>query len=133
MMSAYHVVDRAVEAMKLGAYDYLIKPFHIEDMVSTLRRAAETLALRVRVHDTVQTAKGQYDFGRVVTQSPAMREVLEMARRASESERTTILIQGEKRHRQRSACQGDPLQQPAGANAADQSELRRSARYLARK
>jgi DNA-binding NtrC family response regulator len=29
MMSAYHMVDRAVEAMKLGAYDYLIKPFHI--------------------------------------------------------------------------------------------------------
>jgi two-component system response regulator AtoC len=95
MMSAYHVVDRAVEAMKLGAYDYLIKPFHIADMVSTLQRAAEMLALRVRVHDTVQSAKGRYDFGRVVTQSPAMREILEMARRASESERTTILIQGE--------------------------------------
>ena len=80
------MVDRAVEAMKLGAYDYLIKPFHIADMVSTLQRAAEMLSLRVRVHDTVQTAKGRYDFGRVVTQSPAMREVLEMARRASESE-----------------------------------------------
>jgi len=58
MMSAYHIVDRAVEAMKLGAYDYLIKPFHIEDMVSTLRCTAEILALGVRVHDTVQTAKG---------------------------------------------------------------------------
>ena len=68
------MVDRAVEAMKLGAYDYLIKPFHIADMVSTLQRAAEMLSLRVRVHDTVQTAKGRYDFGRVVTQSPAMRE-----------------------------------------------------------
>jgi two-component system response regulator AtoC len=95
MMSAYHMVDRAVEAMKLGAYDYLIKPFHIADMVNTLRRAAEMLALRVRVHDTVQNAKGRYDFGRVVTQSPVMREVLEMARRAAESEHTTILIQGE--------------------------------------
>src|ERR1022692_3812817 len=95
MMSAYHMVDRAVEAMKLGAYDYLIKPFHVADMVNTLRRAAEMLALRVRVHDTVQSAKGRYDFERVVTQSPAMREILEMARRAAESERTTILIQGE--------------------------------------
>ena len=95
MMSAYHVVDRAVEAMKLGAYDYLIKPFHIADMVNTIRRATEMLALRVRVHDTVQSAKGRYDFGRVVTQSPAMREILEMARRAAESDRTTILIQGE--------------------------------------
>ena len=53
------------------------------------------LALRVRVRDTVETAKGRYDFGRVVTQSPAMREVLEMARRAAESDHTTILIQGE--------------------------------------
>src|SRR5664280_1639952 len=95
MMSAYHVVDRAVEAMKLGAYDYLIKPFHIADMVNTIRRATEMLALRVRVHDTVQSAKGRYDFGRVVTQSPVMREILEMARRAAESDRTTILIQGE--------------------------------------
>src|SRR6201993_4428128 len=95
MMSAYHLVDRAVEAMKLGAYDYLIKPFHIADMVNTIQRATEMLALRVRVRDTVEHAKGRYDFGRVVTQSPAMREVLEMARRTAESEHTTILIQGE--------------------------------------
>jgi two-component system, NtrC family, response regulator AtoC len=95
MMSAYHLVERAVEAMKLGAYDYLIKPFHISDMVSTVRRATELLAFRIRVHDTVESAKGRYDFGRVVTHSPAMRQVLEMARSAAESDHTTILIQGE--------------------------------------
>jgi two-component system response regulator AtoC len=43
----------------------------------------------------VQNAKGLYDFGRIVTMSPVMIEVLQMARRAAESERTTILIQGE--------------------------------------
>jgi two-component system response regulator AtoC len=53
------------------------------------------LSLRVRVHETVQSAKGRYDFGRVITQSPVMREILEMARRAAESDHTTILIQGE--------------------------------------
>src|SRR5579863_10675476 len=95
MMSAYHLVDRAVEAMKLGAYDYLIKPFHLADMVNTIQRATEMLALRVRVRDTVEHAKGRYDFGRVVTESPLMRDVLEMARRAAEAEHTTILIQGE--------------------------------------
>jgi two-component system response regulator AtoC len=95
MMSAYHMVDRAVEAMKLGAYDFLIKPFHIADMVNTIQRAREMLALRVRVRDTVEHAKGRYDFGRLVTHSPVMREVLEMARRAAESDHTTILIQGE--------------------------------------
>ena len=95
MMSAYHMVDRAVESMKLGAYDYLIKPFHITDLLNTIQRASEMLALRVRVRETVQTQKGRYDFGRVVTQNPQMREMLEMARKAAESEKTTILIQGE--------------------------------------
>ncbi len=95
MMSAYHMVDRAVEAMKLGAYDYLIKPFHLADLTATLRRASETLALRVRLRDTVETAKGQYDFGRVVTKNAAMRDMLEIARKAADSNRTTILIQGE--------------------------------------
>jgi two-component system, NtrC family, response regulator AtoC len=95
MMSAYHMVERAVEAMKLGAFDYLTKPFHITDMVTTLKRAAEMLSLRVRVHDHVQSAKGIYDFGRIVTMSPVMVNVLLMARSAAESERTTILIQGE--------------------------------------
>ena len=95
MMSAYHMVDRAVEAMKLGAYDYLVKPFHLADLTATLRRASEMLSLRVRLRDTVETAKGRYDFGKVVTQNSTMREMLEMARKAAETDHTTILIQGE--------------------------------------
>jgi two-component system, NtrC family, response regulator AtoC len=95
MMSAYHMVDRAVEAMKLGAFDYLIKPFHLADMIANLRRATEMLGLRVRVRETVETARGRYDFGRVITQNPTMRQMLEVARKAAEADRTTILIQGE--------------------------------------
>ena len=95
MMSAYHMVDRAVEAMKLGAYDYVVKPFLLADMIATLRRATEMLSLRVRVRDTVETAKGTYDFGKVVTQNPVMRNMLEVARKAAEADRTTILILGE--------------------------------------
>jgi len=95
MMSAYHLVDRAVEAMKLGAYDYMIKPFHLADMTATIQRATEMLALRVRVRDTVEKAKGTYDFGRVVTQNPGTIRMLEVARKAAESDHTTILIQGE--------------------------------------
>ncbi len=95
MMSAYHMVDRAVDAMKLGAYDYLIKPFHLTDLAATLNRASEMLSLRVRVRDTVETAKGQYDFGRVVTKNPSVRAMLEVARKAAQTDHTTILIQGE--------------------------------------
>ncbi len=95
MMSAYHMVERAVEAMKVGAYDYLVKPFHLADMVNTIRRATEMLALRVRVRETVESAKGRYDFGMVVTKSAIVREMLEVVRKASEADRTTVLIQGE--------------------------------------
>jgi two-component system response regulator AtoC len=95
MMSAYHMVDRAVEAMKAGAHDYLIKPFHLADLMETLRRASEMLALRVRVRGDVERAKGRYDFGRVVTENPAMRCMLEMAKKAAEADHTTILILGE--------------------------------------
>jgi two-component system response regulator AtoC len=95
MMSAYHVVERAVEAMKLGAYDYLVKPFRVADMVNTIRRAMEVMALRVRITQTIQSAQGRYDFGRIVTRSQAMAEVLDVARKAAASDRTTILIQGE--------------------------------------
>ncbi|HMK30418.1 MAG TPA: sigma-54 dependent transcriptional regulator [Terriglobales bacterium] len=95
MMSAYRMVDRAVESMKLGAYDYLVKPFHLADMVNTIRRATEMLSLRVRVRETVETAKGRYDFGRVVTRSARVAEMLEIAHKAAESDHTTILIQGE--------------------------------------
>jgi two-component system, NtrC family, response regulator AtoC len=95
MMSAYHLVERAVEAMKLGAFDYLVKPFHLEDMMSTLRRAAEVLMLRVRVRDSVESERGRYDFGRIVTHNPATIRMLEVARKAAETDHTTILILGE--------------------------------------
>jgi two-component system, NtrC family, response regulator AtoC len=95
MMSAYHMVDRAVEAMKAGAYDYLVKPFHLADLMTTLRRASEMLSLRVRVRRDVERAKGRYDFGRVVTENPAMRSMLEVAKKAAEADHTTILILGE--------------------------------------
>src|SRR5271157_587297 len=95
MMSAYHMVDRAVESMKAGAFDYLVKPFHLADLMATLQRAGEMLALRVRVRGDVERAKGQYDFGRVVTHNPAMRLMLEMAKKAAECDHTTILILGE--------------------------------------
>ncbi len=95
MMSAYHMVERAVEAMKLGAFDYLVKPFHVSDMVTTMRHATEMLQLRVRVRETVENAKGRYDFGRVVTHNEGTRNMLEVAQKAAETDHATILIEGE--------------------------------------
>jgi two-component system response regulator AtoC len=95
MMSAYHLVERAVEAMKLGAFDYLVKPFPLDNLMATLHRATEVLTLRVRVRDSVESEKGRYNFGRVITHNPATIKMLEVARKAAETDHTTILIQGE--------------------------------------
>src|ERR1019366_2991267 len=94
MMSAYHLVERAVEAMKLGAFDYLVKPFPLDDMITTLRRAAEVLALRVRVRDSVESEQGRYDFGRIVTHSPAPINMLEVGRRAERDRPRPVFLQG---------------------------------------
>ncbi len=91
------------------------------------------LALRVRVRDTVESAKGRYDFGRVVTQSPAMREVLEMARRAAESEHTTILIQGESGTGKEVLAKAIHYDSPRAQAPHDWIELRGAARHAAGK
>jgi len=95
MMSAYHLVDRAVEAMKLGAYDYLTKPFQLAEMLNRIRHATEVLSLRVRVRDTVEWAKGRYDLERLVSNNVRMREILALAHKAAEADKTTLLILGE--------------------------------------
>jgi len=89
------IVERAVEAMKLGALDYLVKPFPLDDLMATLHRATEVLTLRVRVRDSVESEKGRYNFGRVITHNPTTIKMLEVARKAAETDHTTILIQGE--------------------------------------
>jgi two-component system response regulator AtoC len=95
MMSAYEILEKAVESMKLGAYDYLLKPFRIGDLKHTIRRALETLALRIRVLDHLESEKGRYYFGRIIAESRKMKEVISLAKRVAAADRTTVLLQGE--------------------------------------
>jgi len=95
MMSAYEILEKAVESMKLGAYDYLLKPFRIGDLKHTIRRALETLALRIRVLEHLESEKGRYYFGRIVAESRKMKEVISLAKRVASSDKTTVLLQGE--------------------------------------
>ena len=56
MITAYEIIEKAIEAMKLGAYDYLMKPFKITELKASIARALELQSLRVRVSDTVESA-----------------------------------------------------------------------------
>jgi two-component system response regulator AtoC len=95
MITAYEIIEKAIEAMKLGAYDYLLKPFKINELKSNISRALELQSLRVRVSDTVETEKGKYYFDRITALSKKMVEVLRTARRVAPLDKTTILLTGE--------------------------------------
>lgn len=95
MMTAYEILEKAVEAMKLGAYDYLLKPFRTNELKNIIRRALETLSLRIMVQDHLNTEKGRYYFGRIAAESRTMKDLLQMAKRVAASDKTTVLLQGE--------------------------------------
>ena len=95
MITAYEIIEKAIEAMKLGAYDYLMKPFKITELKASIARALELQSLRVRVSDTVESEKGKYYFDRIIAQSNGMIEVLRTARRVAPLDKTTILLTGE--------------------------------------
>jgi len=94
VMSAYGGEDAAIAAMKEGAYDYLPKPFRPDEVVLTLRKAAERERLREEVAGLrAQLAAGPAERGLIVA-SPAMRQALELVARVAEHN-TTVLITGE--------------------------------------
>jgi DNA-binding NtrC family response regulator len=95
IMTAYADVGTAVEAMKLGAYDYLPKPIDFENLAVTLRNALEASQLRRKVRFLSEKQFYPYHFDRIVGTSRAIQEVIMLARKVARSEATTALIQGE--------------------------------------
>ena len=95
MITAYEIIEKAVEAMKLGAYDYLLKPFKISDLKATVARGLELQSLRIRVSETVETEKGKYYFDKMIARNKKMIEVVETARKIASLGKTSVLITGE--------------------------------------
>jgi two-component system response regulator AtoC len=90
MMSAYGTIDTAVEAMKLGAYDYISKPFKTDEVLLTLRKAEERERL---VRENISLKK-QYHFESIIAKSKQMQEIFETIKKISKY-KTTVLITGE--------------------------------------
>ncbi len=95
MMSAYGSVDMALEAMKLGAYDFISKPFKKDEVLLTLRKAEERERLR---HENQELKallqEGAEGFTGMVVKSGAMQETCKLAARVARYD-TTVLITGE--------------------------------------
>ncbi len=96
MMSAYGTIDTAIEAMKLGAYDYISKPFKTDEVYLTLKKAEERENLRQEnrlLKERIKKIEGNYNFGSLVAKSEAMQSMFQIAAKAAQY-KTTVLILG---------------------------------------
>lgn len=92
LITAYGEVDTAVEAMKMGAQDFLQKPLDLERMLQAVERSGEMVALRRELALLRQTTTGQVEM--VVGDSPQMQRIMSEAQRAAEAA-VSVLITGE--------------------------------------
>jgi len=96
MMSAHSTVDIAVEAMKHGAIDFLVKPFPFQALDAAVERALTTARTRRQIQAlTTERRGGQEALGAIVGRSAAIEQVRTMAARLAGSDATTLLIEGE--------------------------------------
>ena len=94
LMTAFGSVHTAVEAMKIGAFDYVQKPFEIEEMELKVEKALEHRRLKHEIEYLRHTQQDIYDFDRIVGASGALQSVLAIVKKVAKSN-TTCLIRGE--------------------------------------
>jgi len=94
ILTAFGTVETAVEAMKLGAYDYLTKPVHPDELSLVVGRALEHLRLIEEVRSLRASLDQKYGFENILGHAEALLQVLETAARAARTH-STVLIRGE--------------------------------------
>jgi DNA-binding NtrC family response regulator len=94
MMTAHASVESAIAAMKLGAFDYLQKPFEVDELLVVVRKALEHQRLRTQHRYLLSEQEEEFGHYGIVGDSRAMREVISRLERVAES-KSTVLITGE--------------------------------------
>jgi len=94
VMTAYGTIGSAVEAMRLGAEDYLVKPFEAAEMLMVLRRAIEFHELKAASRATLRRNQERFTLKNILAQSQVMQDVFELLNTVAGLD-TTVLIHGE--------------------------------------
>src|SRR3954468_8521082 len=94
MMTAHATVESAIEAMKLGTLDYLIKPFEIDELIVVVRRALDHQRLRTEHRYLLSERDEQFDHYGIIGRSRTMEEVIRRAELVAQT-KSTVLITGE--------------------------------------
>jgi two-component system, NtrC family, response regulator AtoC len=93
-ITAFGTIDTAIKAMKLGAFDYITKPFEIEQLLIAVDRALRDRQLRSEVQRLRSEVADKYRFENIVGRSASMQEVFSLIRRVADST-VTVMITGE--------------------------------------
>lgn len=94
LMTAHATVQTAVEAMKLGAYDYISKPFNIEELLLTIERIKEVREVKAENKQLRFQVRKQFDLSSFIGQSDATNKVFDLVKIIAQKN-TTVLIVGE--------------------------------------
>jgi DNA-binding NtrC family response regulator len=93
MITAFGSVDSAVNAMKAGAYDYVSKPFNIDEILALLERATQQRRLQREVEQLRQEVERKYSFSNIIGKSKAMQDIFGLIQRLSHA-RSNVLTTG---------------------------------------
>lgn len=95
LLTARGTVKDAVDATKLGAFDFVAKSIDMEDLLHALHRATEFLTLQRQVRRQTGQDAERYALDRIIAKSPATQAFLSQVRELAKNDRVTVLLQGE--------------------------------------
>lgn len=95
MITAFAEVETAVEALKLGAYDYLIKPFNLEKLKHVIKKAIETNELKKEVSFLKQKEQKKFQQEKMIGHHASMAKIFELIEKLANVAVSTVLITGE--------------------------------------
>src|SRR6478609_7485308 len=94
MITAYKMLETGIEAMKMGAYDYITKPFKVDELQLSIQRALDHQHDRREIRNLRQIVKEKYRFENIIGTSHRMQEIYNLIAKVADTD-STILIQGE--------------------------------------
>jgi len=94
IITAFGTIESAIKAMKMGAYDYITKPFQMDEIVLIVKKALENRLLKKEVVRLKREVESRYHFHQLIGKSPPMQKIYDLIERISDSS-GNVLITGE--------------------------------------